>query len=58
MAERFAEMLATKNKAYDTLVRQARDVAAEAHTERLRLKSDADRQRCRIQDLLVQYTLT
>lgn len=53
MVEKFAETLAVKNKAYDALVRQAKDAAAEAHADRLKSKKEAEDQRRRIQDLLV-----
>ena len=53
MVGKFAETLAAKNKAYDTLVRQAKDAAATVHAERLRSKKEAEDQRRRIQDLLV-----
>ena len=54
MVEKFAETLAVKNKAYDALVRQAKDAAAEAHADRLRRKKEAEDHRRRVQDLLVK----
>ena len=54
MVEKFAETLAVKNKAYDTLVRQAKDAAATVHAERLRSKKESEDQRRRIQELMVE----
>ena len=56
MVEKFAETLAVKNKAYDTLYRKAKDAAAIAHADKLKAKKEAEDQRCRIQDLLVLFT--
>ena len=58
MVEKFAETLAVKNKAYDALVRQAKEAAAEAHAERLRAKKESEDQRRRIQTLLVSISPT
>ncbi len=60
MVEKFAETLAVKNKAYDALVRQTKEAAAEANAERLRAKKESEDQRRRIQTLLVSIfpTLT
>lgn len=53
IVERFAETLAAKNKAYETLVRQAKEAAAESHAERLKIKEEVEKQRSHARELLV-----
>lgn len=54
MAGKFAEMLAAKNQAYDSLIRQAKEAAAGAHADRVQMKSEADKQKQHLHELLVR----
>lgn len=57
VAEKFAETLEIKNKAYDALVQKSNEAAAKRQQEEQELKQElkleADRQRKRIKQLLV-----
>lgn len=57
VVKKFAEILAVRNKAYDTFVKQSKQAASEAHSEKLELKKELLAKKNRITDLVVSSDL-